>query len=585
MSNHKRGYVVAAWLLTVVFSIPLAIFYYLIGSNMILSVIAGRSILPSIPGFSSQMTSYSGFSYASLWRDQFVQVTPDHAKMMAKIGNAQTWVVDDWKVSLVDPETGATKQTSWTLAGNRFGTTVVGDGLLFLNKNQQYEVVDDVIQPVDFPVPNDCVIVLDQELVRLNWDAQIGKFIVSRRKSGKWADETALVLPADRHSHEKATSWEKPRLECICRDDKIYAFLWTSQHLYFREGLAFEKLDTPRDTIPIDGGGSGASEEQLRGWSLVPDVSSNSQEFGTLFEGKPAVLIVDEISPGHSTGHLYQLNGTAWSKVASVQFPFGTNQTRVLTRCGIQSPYIVATTSTGTGFAYVIDPPGAVQVKRSGTAETWPYVRLELILYSVIPIMAMSLSVLPGLAISLLALNIPGRNEVWIQNVRLATPHRRGLARSVDLVCMLFLPIIVGWVSLRNFDWLSLAESIHLKLDHPTRNQAQQFLTTILVLLIIQILLLVMVQGRWGITPGKWLFGLRTLRTTLRPSGFARSLAREILLVIETCYLLCWLPPLLSIALTSHRQRLGDLVSETIVVEHNCSQRDGHQVSRQNEQS
>ena len=574
MSNHKRGYIVAAWLLTVVLSIPLAIFYYCIGSIIIWSVFEGRSILPSIPGFSSQMTSYSRFSYASLWRDQFVQVEPDHAKMMAKIGNARTWVVDDWKVSLVDPETGTIKQTPWTLAGNGFGTTVVGDRLLFHNKNQQYEVVDEIIQPVDFPVPNDCVVLLDQELVRVNWDAQIGKFIVSRRKSGKWVDESSLVLPADRQSHENESSWEKPRLECICRGDKIYAFLWTSLHLYFREGLAFEKLDTPRDPIPVDGGGGGsdASDEQLRGWSPVPNVSSKSQEFGTPFEGKPAVLIVDHISPSDANAHLYQLNGTAWSKVASVQFPFGTNQTRVLTRSGIQSPYIVATTSTGTGFAYVIEPPGAVQVKRSGPAETWPDVRRELIIYLAIPILAMSLSLLPGLAISLLALNIPARNQVWIQNVRLATPPRRGLARLVDLFSIVFLPIVVGWVSLRNFDWLSLAESINLKLDHPTRNQAQQILTTIFVLLIIQILLLVIVQGRWGITPGKWLFRLRTLRTTLRPSGFARSLAREILLVVETCYLICWLPPLFSIALTSHRQRLGDLVSDTVVVEHNCCQ-------------
>ena len=120
---------------------------------------------------------------------------------------------------------------------------------------------------------------------------------------------------------------------------------------------------------------------------------------------------------------------------------------------------------------------------------------------------------------------------------------------------------------MRDFDWLSLAESIELKLDHPTLHTAYHVLNTLVILLILETLFLVVIQGCWGITPGKWLCGLRTLRTTLRPCGIARSLVREVMLVAETFQLICWLPPMLSIALTNQRQRLGDLVSDTIVVE------------------
>jgi len=55
-------------------------------------------------------------------------------------------------------------------------------------------------------------------------------------------------------------------------------------------------------------------------------------------------------------------------------------------------------------------------------------------------------------------------------------------------------------------------------------------------------------QAIWSITPGKWLCRLRTVRSTLRPCGFAASLTREILLFVETAYGLWWVPDVISIA-------------------------------------
>jgi len=81
------------------------------------------------------------------------------------------------------------------------------------------------------------------------------------------------------------------------------------------------------------------------------------------------------------------------------------------------------------------------------------------------------------------------------------------------------------------------------------------------------VIAMIVTQGRWGLTPGKWCCGLRTLRTTLRPCGFARSLLREIVLFADACNFVCWAPGVLSIALTDYRQRLGDRIGDTIVVE------------------
>lgn len=581
MSKHKRGHVVSTWILVAFLSIPFAIVASFIGLAIFSFVSAGVSIFPSIPGFTQQQISYTGFSYATLWNDQFVQVEPDHEKIRAKLGLMQSAPVNDWRVCLIDPETGTTKQTYWNLTGFGFGTTVIGERLLLLNMNQQYEVVDDVLQPVDFPPPVECAIELNQELARIQWDININKFVVSRRKSGQWIDDSTLVLPKFQQSHRQDLLSAKPHLECISRGDRIDAFLKVDDRLFFREGLEFESLSAPGEPILADDDASeeSSAQEQLRGWSLVRTEPLNTyfeeQQFGTLFEGKPTALIVDLIRPGYSVGHLYQLDGTTWSEIASLPFPFGSNRFRVLTRSGTQPPYVVATTSTGTGFAYVIAPPGASPVARSGPAETWKLVRPSLISLVAEPILLAVLSMLPGLGIwRFLALYRDPQYEFGNQTVRLASLGRRGLARLIDAAWIVLVPPIVGWIFMRDFDWLSLAESIKLKIDHPAIHQAQRMMTGLFILLIMEFLVLVTFEGFWGLTPGKWICRVRALRTTLRPCGFARSLARELLLVVETVQFLCWLPPMLMIALTDQQQRLGDLVSDTIVIEHNSFQRD-----------
>ena len=52
----------------------------------------------------------------------------------------------------------------------------------------------------------------------------------------------------------------------------------------------------------------------------------------------------------------------------------------------------------------------------------------------------------------------------------------------------------------------------------------------------------VVMQARWGCSLGKWICGLRVVRTTLRPCGFVRSLLREVLLGVDTLFLLTGFP-------------------------------------------
>ncbi len=579
MSNHKSGYVIAVCLLTFFLSIPSGFFFYQIGSTVFWSVhVTGELPLPSVPGLTQKQISYSDFSYPGLWRDHFVVVRFDRDKIMAKPAMGGFATVVDWKVSLIDPESGISKDTGWEFNGDyMFRPKVVGDRLLFCGSKQQFEVIDDVLEPSDFPFQNDSAILLDNEIAQLHWNAKIEKFVVTRRKSEGWVDDSFLVLPVvDQVQHPNDIP-EKPYLECLCRGNQIYAFLKTGNHVYFREGLKRQKIDGEGKPVPSDSEEreAVAGDRELNGWSFIrneivdrvlPGWTVN--QFGTLFEGKPAALIVDQVSPGYSVGHFFKFDGQEWSEIASHPFPFGSNRFRVLTRSGVQSPYVVATTSTGTGFAYAVEPPVFRQIERTGPAETWKSVRRDLIVHLAAPAIAIVLGLLPGFAIWLLMVWFTDPHyEFGIQSVRLASLGRRGLARLIDFAWIILVPLAVGSIWMRDFDWLSLAESIELKLDHPTLHTAYHVLNTVVIMLIVETLFLVVIQGYWGMTPGKWLCGLRTLRTTLRPCGIARSLVREVMLVAETFQLICWLPPMLSIALTNQRQRLGDLVGDTIVVE------------------
>ena len=92
-----------------------------------------------------------------------------------------------------------------------------------------------------------------------------------------------------------------------------------------------------------------------------------------------------------------------------------------------------------------------------------------------------------------------------------------------------------------------------------------------LILIINTVLLIlfgisVFMEGRHGITPGKWLLGVRTVRTTLRPCGFARAVVRNVVCFVDLPLLLTPLPAAISLMFSDHRQRLGDRVADTIVV-------------------
>ncbi len=78
----------------------------------------------------------------------------------------------------------------------------------------------------------------------------------------------------------------------------------------------------------------------------------------------------------------------------------------------------------------------------------------------------------------------------------------------------------------------------------------------------------IILEGRYGLTPGKWLLGIRTVSSTGRPCGIARSLLRTILYWIDLMCMITPIPAAISIILSPSQQRLGDRLADTVVVSH-----------------
>lgn len=71
-------------------------------------------------------------------------------------------------------------------------------------------------------------------------------------------------------------------------------------------------------------------------------------------------------------------------------------------------------------------------------------------------------------------------------------------------------------------------------------------------------------EGQWGITPGKWLLGIRVLGTDLKPCGFGRALLRNLLKFADGFF--NFMVGLLVSALSENWQRVGDMAARTVVV-------------------
>jgi uncharacterized RDD family membrane protein YckC len=80
-------------------------------------------------------------------------------------------------------------------------------------------------------------------------------------------------------------------------------------------------------------------------------------------------------------------------------------------------------------------------------------------------------------------------------------------------------------------------------------------------------------EGIWGLSPGKWICGVRVWRRTLRPCGVFRAAVRLVLLIVDGFF--GYGIGLAAAGLSACRQRVGDMAMDTVVVRAGTRRFDG----------
>ena len=172
-------------------------------------------------------------------------------------------------------------------------------------------------------------------------------------------------------------------------------------------------------------------------------------------------------------------------------------------------------------------------------------------------------------------------------SVELASISRRSIARGIDLMflggggclAVAFHPGLLAWwltvvwivKNEQAIDYLPRSWPLfQAKLQDALRTFSDCFVIPIdgrlLAIVGLFFVFQVILQGRTGYTIGKWLVGIQAVGTTYRPPGIARSLLRELILIPESLGLLSWWPAVVAILSTTDRQRIGDLLADTVVI-------------------
>ncbi len=72
-------------------------------------------------------------------------------------------------------------------------------------------------------------------------------------------------------------------------------------------------------------------------------------------------------------------------------------------------------------------------------------------------------------------------------------------------------------------------------------------------------------EGKYGITPGKWVMGIRVLGTDMKPCGIGRGFIRNILKIVDGFF--NFMIGIMIVAYTENWQRLGDMAARTVVLD------------------
>ena len=169
-----------------------------------------------------------------------------------------------------------------------------------------------------------------------------------------------------------------------------------------------------------------------------------------------------------------------------------------------------------------------------------------------------------ALTLILIAASLAGASSYSFgrETVLLAPLLRRSVARGLDML------LILGPLAAHSY-WLirqTTADALIASMNLEDLSGVTPLIPAT-AWLVVMWSASVISTGLWGVTLGKWLFGVRVVRTTLRPCGIFPALLRELLFWFDAPLFLTAMPGVLCQLATENRQRIGDLFAGTLVLE------------------
>ena len=323
------------------------------------------------------------------------------------------------------------------------------------------------------------------------------------------------------------------RVQVVTIDDTNHLFVRRGETLLHRVG------------IPIE-----SSRDGDKGWKSIGPAEHHWLAFA--LGDKPAVLSASPTMLRISTFE----NGE-WSAMSHIALSGSFSRDFVPIPTG-ESLRVAATGFPGTLLIYSVEDDRLTLNARFGGGFPFPknFIRTMFI----INIVSLLFPIL--LAVILSGLMLKHRVSIhWHggKTAQYASLSRRAIAQIVDglIASVGMLPFIVS--SFTNFDSF-------LAGPNPMMFPAMMLLNMGFAFLWMLILLFAFSLGesKWGVTPGKWLAGIRVVGADLRPCGFGRALLRNFLKVVDGYF--SFLVGILLVTFTKKWQRLGDMAARTIVI-------------------
>jgi uncharacterized RDD family membrane protein YckC len=390
-----------------------------------------------------------------------------------------------------------------------------------------------------------------------------GIWLVSPDEVG-WYDGSALRRTA---AEERLGDISRPILVggwpavAEVRPDSQRLLIWTGRRWSQYRPLAgtgktccFQLLDSPAGILLFREDGDTLYVRDLdrwqEGWRAI--ASSPSSWYAFARAGEPAVAVFDEARGFRILG----LEGQAWTNQESATWIHVPERSFAVAQPRAGDPLRVLES----GF------PGSLLVR------TWQGGKLDqgtpfgsggpFPPSFVLLMLAMQLSpALLSLLLAILLSSLMRANRICDyehdgRRVPQASLTRRAIAQLVD-AAFLLAPVLL--VVSRFFSAFATIA------DGPrTFVRLLVLMAAAIAWAILLVALFAFTEGRWGVTPGKWLAGIRVVGTDLAPCGFGRGLVRNLLKFADGFF--NFLVGILMVAFTPDWQRLGDLAARTIVI-------------------